>query len=525
MPTNKRKMRFAKNAAILTATSLILRAVGMFFRVYISSIVGAEGVGLYQLILSVYMLFAGFASSGIVVATTRMTTERLAVGDGAGARRVLRLCMGVSLAMGMISAIALVCLSGPISNGWISDPRALMSVRVMALALPFMSISCCLRGYFTARRRVGVSSASQMTEQLARIAVAMVLLHYMLPMGIAYACLAIMLADVISEGLGCLCISVGYLIDRRKLSSAKLRTDKEATAQERRVMWDITLPITASHYLTSLLRTVESILVPDCLAVFVLSRTRALELFGMVKGMALPLLLFPSTLLGALAMLLVPEISEAHALGKAGQVRHAISLTMKLTMTLSAVVGALFMLFPGELGMLVYNEPGLERILSVLSPLMPLMYAESVCVGILRGMGEQKASLLYGVSDSVIRIILIALLVPRMGLSGFLLVMVVSNVFTPVLHIRRMLRTAGMEYDWKEWGLLPLGCAGATLAGGYLVGLLPQMGSLGMLVRVIICAVIGVLCALPVGLYGSVGELDGIKRMWSARRAVSGARS
>ena len=191
MPTNKRKMRFAKNAAILTATSLILRAVGMFFRVYISSIVGAEGVGLYQLILSVYMLFAGFASSGIVVATTRMTTERLAVGDGAGARRVLLLCMGVSLAMGMISAIALVCLSGPISNGWISDPRALMSVRVMALALPFMSISCCLRGYFTARRRVGVSSASQMTEQLARIAVAMVLLHYMLPMGIAYACLAI----------------------------------------------------------------------------------------------------------------------------------------------------------------------------------------------------------------------------------------------------------------------------------------------------------------------------------------------
>jgi len=322
-----------------------------------------------------------------------------------------------------------------------------MSVRVMALSLPFMAISCCLRGYFTARRRVETASAAQITEQVTRIATAIVLLRWLMPLGVSYACMAIMAADVISEGLGCLHVTAGYFMDRRRLrkqsggmSSLSAPLSPEEQKKEQKTMWDITLPITASHYLTSLLRTVESILVPDCLTIFVLSRTRALELFGMVKGMALPLLLFPSALLGSLSLLLVPEISEAASLGKMDKVRRSIRKTLRLTFGLSAVVAVIFFLFPGEIGMLVYKEPGLERILRTLAPLIPLMYAESVSVGILRGLGEQKASLLYGIIDSAVRITLIAILVPRMGMTGFLLVMVVSNVLTPMLNIRKALK-------------------------------------------------------------------------------------
>ena len=107
----RRRNEFIKNAAILTITSLILRAVGMYFRIYISSVIGAEGIGLYQMILSIYVLVSGFASSGIVVAVTRMTTDQLAVGSHFGARYVLKKCLVISVAMGLISAAAVAVFS------------------------------------------------------------------------------------------------------------------------------------------------------------------------------------------------------------------------------------------------------------------------------------------------------------------------------------------------------------------------------------------------------------------------------
>lgn len=452
----RRRNEFLKNAAILTVTSLLLRAVGMYFRIYISSVIGAEGIGLYQMILSIYVLVSGFASSGIVVAVTRMTTDELAVGSGRGARFVLRKCLTVSVAMGMISALLVWFSAGIIGSEWISDARSIPSVRVMALALPFMSVSCCLRGYFTARRRAGVPSAAQITEQTVRIAVSLLLLARLAPMGIEYSCLAIMLADAVSEGIGCLHVVLAYLNDRKKIGKDNTQTRLPDHVYRR--IWNITGPITASHYLTTLLRTIESILVPDCLTKFLLSRARALELFGMLRGMAMPLILFPSTLLTAFSTLLIPELSEAQALGKTKGVQSAVRRSLGITFSLAIPIAAIFMLYPTELAVLVYDEPEVGALMTALAPLMPLMYVESVVAGILKGLGEQMSSLRYNIIDSVIRIILTVLLVPRFGMAGFLAVMVVSNLLTSLLSIARLMRVTSIKFMWLKWVIEPV-CA------------------------------------------------------------------
>lgn len=475
---------FFKNAAILTATSLLLRAVGMYFRIYVSGLIGAEGIGLYQLILSVYVLASGFASSGIVVAVTRMTADQLACGSKRGLRLVLRRCITVSMAMGMISAAACAVFAKPIACDWISDPRAVPSMRVISLALPFMSVSCCLRGYFTARRRVGVSAAAQITEQSIRIVLALVLLKWLGDTGAAYSCVAIMLADAISEAAGCLHIVFGYLRDRKRVVCPRPGGIPVGVYRE---IWDIAAPVTASHYLTTLLRTVESILVPDCLTRAIFSRSRALELFGMIKGMALPLILFPSTLLTALSALLLPEISQARSLGRMDRVRDVIARSMRLSAALAIPAAALFAMYPAELGELVYNQPELAVPLRVLAPFMPLMYAESVVTGILRGLGEQKACLRYALIDSVLRIALIIALVPQMGLNGFLAVMAVSNLLTPLLSMRRLLCVADMRFDVSGWLLKPLGAMLPGSAAAALLRMLPAVSAMGTLWRVCLC--------------------------------------
>ena len=486
---------FVKNAAILTVTSLLLRAIGMYFRIWVSALVGAEGMGLYQLILSVYVLASGFASSGLTVAVTRMTADELACGTRQSVRGVLRRCVGLSLALGLLSTLVLELLAEPIGCGWLSDSRSVSPVRIMALALPFMSISCCLRGYFTARRRAGVPSAAQMVEQLSRIALAVWLLRLWISDGAGGACAAIMTADVISEGAGCLYIIIAYLLDRRNQPEGGQRPHTPLRDMNRAIC-AIAAPITASHYLTTLLRTVESVLVPDCLTRAELSRERALELFGLVKGMALPLVLFPSALLTAFSSLLTPEISQAKVTGRTHAVDRAVGRAMKITFRLAVPVSALFLLYSQELGLLVYSDSRLGPVLAALAPLMPLMYAESVAVGILRGLGEQNCSLLYGIIDSVARILLIIILVPRMGLPGFLMVMAVSNLLTPVLHLRRLTVIAAHPFRWGEWVLEPAAAVLPALLCGRLLDGLPMVQALPTVVRMgftgaVVCAMYG----------------------------------
>jgi len=511
---------FVKNAAILTVTSLLLRGIGMYFRIWVSAQVGAEGMGLYQLIMSVYMLAAGFASSGITVAVTRMTADELACGTRASVRGVLRRCVTLSLAMGLLSVTVLELLAEPIGSGWLSDGRSVSSVRIMALALPFMSVSCCLRGYFTARRRAGVPSAAQITEQLSRIALAVWLLKLWMPGGVEWACIAIMTADVISEGAGCLYVIVAYFLDRRRQTDAG-SSPCVAHRDMGRAIWNITAPITASHYLTTLLRTIESILVPDCLTRSELSRERALELFGLVKGMALPLVLFPSTLLTAFSSLLTPEISQAKVTGRGDAVDKAVRRAMRITFSLAVPVSGLFLLFPHELGVMVYSDDRLGPILMSLAPLMPLMYAESVAVGILRGLGEQNCSLVYGIADSVMRILLIILLVPRMGMPGFLTVMAASNLLTPILHLRRLTRVSGHAFEWGKWIIEPMTALLPALLCGWLLNRLPMVQALPQVVRM--GGVGAVICLMYAG---ALWLLDGARspRQLSRSLLPSGAR-
>ena len=496
----RQKHQFVKNTAVLTATSLLLRGAGMFFSIYITAIIGAEGIGLYQLIISVYVLVSGFASSGIVVAVTRMTTDELALGSRKSAQTVLSKCLLVSVTMGLISAALTAGLAPLIGGQWISDVRAVPAVRMMALALPFMSISCCLRGYFLARRRVAVQSGGQILEQTARIALSLALLARMAPMGITYSCLAIMIADAASEGLGCLFLVGGYFVDRRKVPDGNpLRL--APPYRPYRQIWNIAGPITASHYLTTLLRTIESILVPDCLARFILSRARALEMFGLLRGMALPLIFFPSTFLNALTALLVPELSEAQATGNAKRTEMVVGRSLRITFLLAMPAAGVFLLYADQLGMLVYKREDLGWLLRSLAPLMPLMYAESMVAGILRGLGEQKKALQYNIIDSVARILLIVALVPSFGMVGFLIVMVFSNLLTSLLKLRRLLKVTGIKFNWRLWLMRPAMSLAVAALGGILLARAPFFGGMAMLPQLITgCLAVIILYALAVWL-------------------------
>lgn len=463
MPVNKR--RFYQNTAVMTGCSLLLRLMGILFRIFISNRVGAEGMGLYQLVLSVHILGSTFATGGLVTAVTRLAGERLARGDRHGVKSLLKTGCLLSFFVGGASAL-LLYFGAPVIGGWLGDARAVDAVAVCGLGLPFIGVSCCLQGYFLARRRAGPPCVAQIAEQTVRIGGILLILGTVWDGSLGQACVLILLGDTLAEAVSCLVLVLTYRIDRGRAADTPSTPPKLL-----RPLLGIALPLAGSRYLSTGLRTVENILVPARLALHTGSGTLALAGFGAVKGMTLPLIFFPSALLMTLTGLLIPELSDAHALGQRKQVARLVEQALQVTLPGAVLVGGLFTLLGRELGNWLYGDHLVGVLLQILGPLTPVMYLDSMATGMLKGLGQQVHSLWYSVADSAVRIALIWWLLPLFGLAGFLFVMLVSNLLTCILSTGRLLEVSRARMRWSRWVLRPALAAGIAGGTGYLLPL------------------------------------------------------
>ena len=452
-----RKTVFIKNALILTASSLILRFAGIIFKIWIAKEVGSEGIGLYQLIFSVYVLASTFAQSGISTAVTRLVAEEMALGERKSARRVMIRACELTLAVSLVSAILLMSFSDIIALKLIGDTRASISLKILPLSLPFLGITSCFRGYFIARRKVTPNASSQIFEQAVRIIICLYLVKKYVKKGLKYACAAIMAGDVFSEILACLLLGLLFFADKKRLKSAKSEGTPNSGILKK--ILHIALPITSGRYLNSLLRTAENILVPKNLKRYPLAGGSALSQFGMIKGMALPILFFPSAILNAVSTLLIPEMSEASALGRSQVVKYSVRNILKLTALTSFIFAAIFWCGGEKIGYLIYKETEVGRLIKLLSPLVPLMYLDSISDGILKGLDQQGFTFKTAVSDSTIRLCLIPLLLPLKGLEGFILIMYFSNMLTCFLNVSRLLKVSGARLSILKEILFPIALA------------------------------------------------------------------
>ena len=219
--------------------------------------------------------------------------------------------------------------------------------------------------------------------------------------------------------------------------------------------------------------------------------------YGALKGMAIPLIFFPFSVLAALSSLLMPEITRAYTRKDQVGCSRLIDAMMRATGLFSALAGVALMMFGRELAVLLYGDAQVGDYVRILGAIAPFMYLESMVDGVLKGLGEQMATFRYSVLDSCLRIGGILLLVPRFGIYGFLGVMVLSNLLTCLLNTRRMLCRSAMRANWGAWIGLPLLFA-ATGAGAALwVSRLGWQGWPGLLLQG------AALCAgfcLPLGL-------------------------
>ena len=377
-----------------------------------------------------------FATTGISTAVTRLCAEEIAKQKLKNCKKILSKAVLLTLVIAFFTSILIITGASFIGNKLLSDSRTIPALKILPLSLPFMGISSCLRGYFIARRKILPNSLGQIFEQTARIIIIVSFINFFIDKGLAACCFGIILGDACAEIFGFLLLLMSYFIDIKFTKGQK----SENFGGVLRKILHISVPITSGRYLNSLLRTGENILVPKNLAKYPLSGKNALSHFGMIKGMALPLLFFPSVILNSVSTLLIPEITEAVTRQNRLAIKRSSEKIIKFTMLCGVICGSLFFVGGEKIGLLVYNSKDIGILLKYLAPIVPLMYIDSICDGILKGLDQQSFTFKTAVSDSVIRIVLILLILPKMGINGFILIMYFSNLYTSLLNVGRLIK-------------------------------------------------------------------------------------
>lgn len=495
----KKGRQFLINTLLLTLTSFLMRGVGVTFQVYLSRRIGSTGIGLFQLVSSVYLLFITFATSGIRLAATRLVAEEYGLGNPAGARRAIRCCLCYSLMFGTTAALLLHRLAPFIATELLGDARTLLSLRVLAFSLPFLAMTSVLGGYFTAVRRVVKSAATQVFEQFLIIFLTVMGLSYFLPQDLELACAVIVGGSTLGEMLSFLLLGGLYLGEKRQEKRRAAGAGAKAThlGGIPRRMFSIALPVAVSAYARSGLSTVEHLLIPRELRRSGISADTALTAYGTIHGMVMPVLLFPSALLYTVADLLVPELAECRAQNNLRRQNHIIDRVFQGTFLFSIGVTGILYFFAEPLGMAIYQNPNVSYFIRILTPLVPAMYLDAAVDGMLKGVGEQMASMRYNILDSLTGILLTLTLLPRFAINGYIITIFITELLNFYLSARRLIGVTGYELSLGKLLLRPLFCIGAALLFGTLLPTLLPGG--GLVVQVVLVTGFYLLCLVLAG--------------------------
>ena len=428
-----KKAKLIYNTALLTGSSLLMSCIGMAFQVWLVGRIGSAGIGLYQLVLSVTNLLATFAISGIRFAATRLVSEEIGLENPGGISAAMNRCLGYGTFFGAAAAAILWFLAEPLGFLWIGDARTVLSLQITALSMPCVSLCAAISGYFTACGRVWKPTLIHLVEQLVGIGLVAFCLKLAPEGDIEKSCAAVTLGRLAADVISLILMLLAYYTDRQSHYSE----NSESFSLTGRML-KIALPLAVSAYARSTLSTLQHLLVPKGLKAAGYSANGALAGYGVIQGMVLPIVFFPSCIMSALAELIVPELTEAQVQNDKAGIRKAVKELLRLSFLFSAAVAGFMFLFSRQLGIAVYKSSEAGYYIRMLAPLIPFMYTDMTVDGCLKGLGQQVWSMGINIADALLGLALVWWLLPRYALAAYIAIIYFTELFNFVLSVLRL---------------------------------------------------------------------------------------
>jgi len=450
-----KKKSLKQNTLILTITGFIVKSIGFIYRIYIANSIGAEGMGLYQLVLPIYNLVLLGLTAGVGIAISRLVAEESVKGNDKGSKRIAFVAGSAIFVAAVLIVLLLMINIDFVVNVLVGDIRTKTSLMYLLPAIPFIAAITSIKGYFYGKQEVMPNALSQITEQIVKLFVIIAIADIFSYGDLERKCLFATIGLVSGELANVLVVYIAFIFKRKPQNKA-INTSVMKKRDIGRSILKISMPITANRLILSLLGTVEFILIPQRLALYGLTNAESLSEYGKLTGMAAPVVYFPSMLTGALATALVPAIAEAVAMKRVTVANRQISRSIRLTLVFGFLFTSLFVSFSTDIANLIYPGQNVGSMLFLLSFTGAFFYVQQTLFGVLNGLGKETVTLKHSMITSIMRLGFVWFAIPYFGMYGYIAALFFTNIIGSILNLRTVIKTTGMSLEIGDWLIKPL---------------------------------------------------------------------
>lgn len=422
------KKNLYRTAALVTGLSVAERALGFLYRIVLSRLIGSEGLGLYQVALSVFSVFITIGTGGIPITVSRLISKSKASGDRQGEHAAVTAGLIASLLLTL--PVCLIFFVGGSRFGFLfSDERCLSLFSILLCGLVFSSVYAVIRGSFWGNKRFLAPSVLELTEEIVMVIAGILLLRNVSDVfeGARLASVAVVISYFVSFSSAIVC----FFARGGRLSSPK---------KQLRPLFGSALPITAVRAGGSLVGSAVAVLLPAMLIRAGASASEALQMFGVVSGMAMPVLSIPSTVIGSISLVLVPELSEDFYRKRYRQLSANIERGLSATVLIACTLIPLFLVLGEDVGRVLYSDADAgEMIRNCCLMLLP-MSLTMISTGILNSLNFEKVTLAYYFIGAALMLGAVLFLPQYIGAYAYPVGMALSFVVSSTLNLAFLVR-------------------------------------------------------------------------------------
>lgn len=423
-----RTQTILKGTFILTITGLTTRFMGFFYRIFLSHNFGEEGVGLYQLIFPVYALGFSLTSAGIEIALSRCVAKYYASGNKKKARDLLYTSLLLTFLFSTLFTLILQKYSNVIAEQYLHNIYTAELLLILSYIFPFAAVHSCIVGYYLGLKQTKIPAVSQFLEQGVRI-ISVFLFYYLSTVmhydfTISFAVLGLIIGEIAS------CMYCTKIISGKSLPVYFPKINASVFLANTKELIIFSAPLTTSRVLLNVLQSIEAISIPLSLEQYGMSAQNALSTYGVLTGMALPCILFPSAITNAVSTMLLPTVSEIQTLKNQSALKKIFQKSITYCSLLGILCCIFFLLFGSIAGKILFQSTLAGKFLITLAWMCPFLYTNTTLLSIINGIGKTFISLIINILNLSIRIAAVMFFIPVYGIYGYLLGLLISQVFT-----------------------------------------------------------------------------------------------
>jgi stage V sporulation protein B len=442
---------------ILLAAGIINRILGFIPRITLPRVIGAEGVGLYQMGWPFLIVILTIITGGIPIAIAKLVAEAEAERNEVRSRTILKNSLAITLTLAAFFTFLCLAASSWITAHLLTDSRVYLTFLCMSPIIPIVAVSSVLRGYFQGKQDMIPTASSQIVETLVRIVMGLACAYLLLPYGIEFAAAGAMVGVTIGEIAGLLVLFFHY--KRNKLhgliqakASIGSSNAKGRLSNLKRIL-KISFPITGSKLVGATSYLLESILIAQSLAIAGVSTAMATAQYGALQGMVIPILLLPSALTFSLSTSLVPSLSEAAAQKDFVTIHKRLHQSLRLALVTGAPFAVLMFVLAEPICAYMYNQPDVGIMLKMMAPISLFIYFQAPLQAALQALDKPGAALVNGLIGSAVKLTLIYWLAskPEMGILGAILAINVNIVLVTILHWNSVVRLLNFRMQGSDF--------------------------------------------------------------------------